>query len=341
MEVIEQFFVHLSGEELKTCKLVSRSWNEIIKNSKRCLNKLTIVINKSNVKLLESKGGDNSIPIRKCRNIRFDDASKHLDRIENCVRKHPLKYFGIKNTTFPTMLSLRRTLAICSSSVTELYFDGVNAKKNDESTSNIKFRSLKKLTIKDCNKSISLHMFRHSFRSLEELSVQLKYSEGSEPNSDIVELIDALLKMKRLQKLSLGYFDIFLAIPVLIESDSDFPFKLNTLEIYENCNRDLTLTMVKSFEIFLMKQKNLVTLVLRGGYFFTSFALTIPLKMKKLKHLSVIFFPISEPLDPDETFDCLNESIETLSFVYHVQPEYNELSKEQIKTFLKSMPNLT
>lgn len=297
-EILEQIFIHLPSENYEKLKSVSRVWKNTIEESPRCMDKVAIVVNKSNREWFE-KDFDST---RKCRNVRFQDASSFDDKIDRYLMKDRWQYVSFKDTVFSNPLSLRNTLKMCSSTVTELNFDAVNI-TNIMVWTTLRIENLKKMTIKRCGFEVAVKILARTSinTTVNDLCVHFEPSTHLY-DREIRELVDEFNKFENLEKLSCG---VNFVDRVFKNSETcNFKFKLKNLELFEYgkvCG--FVYVNADSFSHFLKSQTSL-----------ESYSITFSLSSRKFQPLSYEFKSTRE--NADQIADGGVKNIESLTFVY-------------------------
>lgn len=298
-EILEQIFINLPAEKYQKLKSVSRTWRDTIEDSSRCMDKLTNVVTKSNHEWFEK----DFTSTRKCRNVRFQDASSFDDKIDRYLLKDRWQYVSFKDTVFSNPLSFRNTLKTCSSSVTEINFDSVNI-TNVIVWSSLRIENLKKLTIKRCSYEVAMKILTRTSinNSISELCVHFEPSKHLH-DRELGLLVAEFNRFEDLKKLSCG---VNFVDRLFKNTDNiKFNFNLKNLELFEYgkvCG--FVYVNADSFSHFLKGQTSL-----------ESYSITFSLSNnKKLKPLSYEFKSTREI--SEQSIEDKGSSVESLTFVY-------------------------
>lgn len=194
-EIMEQVFVHLSGNELKTASLVSPSWYGIIGQSSVLMKKLKLVItyNERKPETFEAKEelinstrkyqnitmyNENSTPVT----VPADDIL--ILTKSGCIWSE----VKLKSLTFLTNIQLVKFFAIFEPTVTKMYLSHINFKFYNDSIIDFKFPNLKILKTRLCTSIVQFDMFRDC-KTLIEFKMQSGKCASCENEDNIRSLL--------------------------------------------------------------------------------------------------------------------------------------------------------
>lgn len=366
VEVCEQIFCQLCVADLKTCLIVSTSWNHLIESSVQCLKNVNLRIGHVFVTSRRDSYTIDDIKTvtrgRKYQKIGIscilESETEFLDLFLNVMKSNRRwKSVFFLHARFPSTSSFLKIVETFEETVEQIAFYSLEIMNRAKVTTNFKFQQLKSLVWYDFNTAIEddNKMIFELFQNCSTLrSLRLGITHNPHPSvefcSDFMRLFD---QQNGLKELDCDRRSINLLFSV--RGKSSFSCQLEDLTITDFPRS--TQNDNEPFVNFLKTQKSIENFKIFDKIENINKILKVVLEMNPVKELTVLYFTegafVPETLPIRHSVEKLSIytdiyiynshcfSVCTLGFAYVCREAKRELNREKIKYFLKLAPKAT
>lgn len=319
--IIESIFLHLKGnDEMKNCTLVTRTWNNFVGSSPRCMDKWRLCLQSQSASEIKSIAGK-----RRYRSV-FIIGSEWFNQVQeeiyemmksNCFWTE-VNFDGVK---FPSTSSFTNLVNTFEASVKRITFNNVNVSHHDEPGTSFGFKKLKYLRSANSHDNACQNAFKNC-TSLDIFFFIITWAYRFRAKTPFhLEIAQRQTKLKTFKIFTQGYIEKF--------TPENFIYSFELEELY--LSYPLEFDDNKAFVLkMLKKQCKIKKLTLN----FMTIDLNILIAAFAIKSLKVLVLTSIRIL---EDFPWLsNDRIETLDMRRFIWNE--DLSSDN--KFIKSLPGV-
>lgn len=248
--IIDNIFLHLKGNEIKKCTLVSTAWNEFCGSSLRCMEKLIVNImfgiTNAHIKSLNRNRKYQFVRISGEFESEFGNEWFEIIRSEvyNFLNSNRFwKSVNLSYLEFPTTSSFNNLVAAYEDKVVTASFLYIKINYSDEPVTSFAFQNLKELNVVKSD-TICERLFINC-SALHSLSL-IQLSVEHENNSNTVKYYFDILKRQE-KSLKALRLELFSVTKDSLPEQSTFPFELEKLYV------DLPWDSVLLNDVFLLQ----------------------------------------------------------------------------------------